>query len=200
MITTTESESSRFRNILISILAVWCLAAVITACEKELPIIEKASDFELINQDNERVRLSQFRGKVVVTGFIYVKCPKPDMCQWTTKNFRILQESLGEELGKKVMFLLITFDPESDVPEALKAYGELFKADFSNWNFLTESKEVIDKVCDDYGIIKERQEDGTFRHSMITFLIDQASNVRKMYIGNEWESEDVKKDIITLLD
>ncbi len=159
----------------------------------------KSYDFELVNQDNEKIRLSQFLDKVVVMSFIYVKCSMANMCPLTTKNFRKLQESLGDELGKKIVFLLITFDPESDTSGAFKKYGQLYGADFSNWNFLTESKETIDKVCDDYGIIRERQEDSTFRHSMITFLIDEDNNVRRMYIANKWKPEDIKGDIITLL-
>lgn len=185
---------------LVSILLFLCLAAFIISCEKQLPIIEKAPDFELVNQDNETVRLSQFSDKVVAMSFIYVKCPMANMCPLTTKNFRRLQEALGDELGKNVMLLLVTFDPESDVPGVLKKYGQLYGADFDNWNFLTGSKAVIDKVCDDYGIIREKQEGGIIRHSMITFLIDQKANTRKMYIGNGWDPEDVKRTIIKLID
>ena len=35
---------------------------------------------------------------------------------------------------------------------------------------------------------------------MIVFLVEQRENVRKMYIGNEWNYEDVETGIITLLD
>ncbi len=185
---------------LVSILVFWCLAVFMTSCEEELPAIGKAPDFELVNQDNETVRLSQLSDKAVVMSFIYIKCPMANMCPLTTKNFRRLQESLGDELGKKVMLLLVTFDPESDVPGALKKYGQLYGADFSNWSFLTGTKEVIDKVCDDYGIIREVQAGGVIRHSMMTFLIDKKANKRKIYIGNTWDPEDVKESLVTLID
>lgn len=124
-----------------------------------------------------------------------------NMCPLTTKQFKTLQESLGDEFNEKVMLLLITFDPEADVPEALKKYGELYGADFSNWNFLTGSQEAIDKVCNDYGIIvREREPGNVIPHSMMTFLIDQKGNTRKEYLGNNWEPESVKEIIVGLID
>jgi protein SCO1/2 len=189
---------------LIGLLAIFVIStAAFYACksgEKQFPVIDKASDFELVNQNNEEIRLNQFLGKVVVLSFIYIRCPMPKMCPLTTKNFRRLQESLEDELSKNVVLLLITFDPDSDTPGALKKYGEMYGADFSNWHFLTGTKQAIDKVCDDYGIIHERQENALIRHSVILYLVDQEQNVRKMYIGNKWKPEEIKKDIMTLID
>lgn len=114
------------------------------------------------------------------------------------KKFRSLQKLLGE-LNRETVLLLISFDPEFDVPGVLKKYGQLFEADFSNWHFITRDKQTVEKVCDDYNIIAEAQGNETYRHSMITFLIDRNNNVRKMYFANTWKSENVKEDIITLL-
>lgn len=198
----TELRSLRVRGAsLVSILVFGCLAILISSCKEQLPIIEKAPDFELINQDNKTVRLSDFSDRVVVISFMYIKCPMANMCPLTTKQFKMLQESLGDEFGEKVMLLLITFDPEADVPGALKKYGELYGADFSNWNFLTGSQEAIDKICDDYGIIvREREPGDVIPHSMMTFLIDQKGNTRKEYLGNNWEPESVKEHIARLID
>ena len=120
------------------------------------------------------------------------------MCPLIIKNFRRVQEFL-EEYNEDAVLLSITFDPEFDTPGMLKKYGQMYSADFDNWHFLTGSKQTIDKVCEDYGIIHERQEDGTIRHSVITYLVDQRNNIRKIYIANEWKPEDVRKDVITLI-
>lgn len=195
-------NGSRMRiGTLVSVLVFWCLAAFISSCEEQLPVIEKAHDFELTNQDNKTVRLSELSDRVVAMSFIYVKCPMANMCPLTTKKFKRLQEALGDEFRDKVMLLLVTFDPESDDPGSLKKYGELYGADFSNWNFLTGSKEAIGKVCNDYGIIiRERQPGNIIPHSMITFLIDQKGNTRKEYVGNNWDPESVKEQIVRLID
>ncbi len=195
---------------------------------KELPIIKKAPIFELINQDNEKVSLNQFPEKVKVLSFFYADCTAEDGCSITTNNFQRLQGLLGEELAKKTVLFLITVNPENDVPEILKEYGELLKVDFSNFHFLTGDKQAVKKVLDDYEIMAEKQEledegqisdagfltpvvalsginlihgDGSFdiRHTLLTLLIDQSNNVRQLYYSNFWEPVDIKKDIITLL-
>ncbi|MEE9501229.1 MAG: SCO family protein [Candidatus Aminicenantaceae bacterium] len=181
-----------------------CLFSVsFFACKsttEDYPVIKKASDFTLINQDNEQVSLNQFSDKIVFLSFIYIRCPSPKMCPLTTKNFQRIQESLEADLSDNVVFLIITFDPETDTPEALKRYGEMYGTDFHNWHFLTGDVPAIDKVCEDYGIIHERKEDGLIRHSVKALLIDQKNHVRKIYIGNQWTPEEIKEDIIKLLD
>ncbi|MDP7078578.1 MAG: SCO family protein [Candidatus Undinarchaeales archaeon] len=167
--------------------------------KKVLHIIKKAPDFELLNQDNETISSDQLLGKVKVMSFIYTSCEMPNMCPRTTKNFRRLQESLGEELGGRTVLILVSFDPERDTLGMLKKYGELYGADFSNWHFLGGDEEAIEKILDEYEIIAERQDDETFRHSMIALLIDRDNNVRKMYLMNKWEPEGIRKDIVTLL-
>jgi protein SCO1/2 len=163
-------------------------------------VIKEASEFTLTNQDNEQISLNQFEDKIVFLSFIYIRCPSPKMCPLTTKNFHRVQESLEDNLSTNVVFLIITFDPETDTPEALKKYGEMYGVEFYNWHFLTGDVSAIDKVCEDYGIIHERKEDGLIRHSVKAVLIDQKNDIRKIYIGNQWKPEDIKEDIIKLLD
>jgi len=191
------------KRISIVIIALMILAIGVVVVLKDanndnykLPVIEKAPFFELVNQNNQPVKLSDLSGKIKILTFIYVKCIMPKRCPLTTKNFRRIQESLLPELRDDTVIISITFDPESDTPEAMKRYGELYGADFTNWHFLTGSKKNIDKLCDDYQIIHDKQDDGiTFRHSLITFLIDKDNNIRKMYFANSWQPTDVIQDI-----
>ena len=189
--------------VITAVVAIICAAVILLvvrrpAGSEEYSVIRKAQDFELINQNNETIHFESFLDKVKVMTFFYVKCPMPNMCPLTILNFRRLQESL-EEYNKNTVLLSITFDPELDTPGMLNKYGQMYGADFDNWHFLTGSKQDIDKVCEDYGIIHERQEDGTIRHSVITYLVDQRNNIRKIYIANEWKPEDIREDVITLI-
>jgi len=167
----------------------------------ELPVLEAAPDFELVNQAGQSVRLSGFEDKVKVLCFMYVRCHIVTQCPLTTKNLKALQEMLNAGVRDRVRFLSLSFDPESDSPAALKKYGELYGADFGNWDFLTGDKTEVDRVCDTYQIIHEKQDDGSpvIRHSVITFLIDEENNVRRMYFANAWKPEDVVRDVLALL-
>ena len=199
------------RNKLISVLAVVlaataaCFAVIIypigTPSSADFPVIEHAPDFMLLNQEGENVSLGDLVGKIKVMTFIYVKCHMPKRCPLTAKNFRAMQELLAAEKDK-VQFVSITFDPESDTPGALKEYGKLYGADFSNWVFLTGTIDQIEKVCDEYQIIHERMrpDDPSFRHSVITILVDEKNDVRKMYFANAWSPEYLAGDVRTLIE
>ncbi|MBI2437529.1 MAG: SCO family protein, partial [Lentisphaerae bacterium] len=165
-----------------------------------LPIIQRAPDFELLNQENKDVRLSDLRGKVKLLSFFYVCCAAADQCPLTTKKLMAAQALLPEARKKDVVFLMITFDPALDTPGALKKYGELYGVPRTNWHFLTGSNEVIDRLCSEYQIIHEQQADRTIRHSLVTFLVDQDNNIRKMYFANTWTPEQLCADTGSLLE
>lgn len=194
---------------------------------EELEIIKKAPIFELINQDNEEISLNQFPEKVKLLSFFYTDCTEEDACSLTTISFQKVQGLLGEELGKKTVLFLISINPENDVPEVLREYGEIYGIDYSNLHFLTGDKLVVEKVLEDYEIFAEKLEDEgevsnaglltpviafsginlvhgdedlEIVHTLVTFLIDQDNNIRQLYYSNFWLPEDVKKDIITLID
>src|SRR5262245_2817471 len=96
-----------------------------------------APDFTLIDQDENPVQLSSLRGKVVLLDFIYASCPGP--CPLLSRKFSQLQKTLGERVGKEVMLLSITVDPQHDTPAVLKEYARRYQADTAGWKFLTGS-------------------------------------------------------------
>src|SRR5262249_10249164 len=73
-----------------------------------------APDFTLTDQDGNSVQLSSLRGKVVFLDFIYTSCPGP--CPLLSRKFSQFQKTLGERVGKEVVLLSITVDPQLDTP------------------------------------------------------------------------------------
>jgi protein SCO1/2 len=167
--------------------------------EEELPVIRKASDFTLINQDNESVTLSELQGKTVFMCFIYTRCEMPMMCPRTTQNFRTIQDILSENARKETSLITITFDPDYDTPEKLREYGEAHGANFTSWQFLTGDNESIGKVMGDYNVYYNKTENETYHHTMLAVLIDKDGYVRKEYFGFIWKAETVKADIIEVM-
>ncbi len=190
----------KIKNYILNAICVFILSmSWLSLCQAAENNLKPAPEFELINQENNTITLSDLAGSIKILTFIYTRCHMPNMCPLLTKNFREIQKSLGAD-NSKTVFLTITFDPESDTPEALKKYGQLYMADFTNWHFLTGDKTTITNVCDAYGIINDPQEkDIMIRHSMITFIIDQENHIQKMYIGNEWKPEEVYDYITSLI-
>ena len=48
---------------------------------------EDVPDFKLINQDNGQIHLAQYSGRPLLLTFIYTRCPLPDYCPRTSRNF-----------------------------------------------------------------------------------------------------------------
>lgn len=160
-----------------------------------LPVIEPAPPFELVDHEGRTVRLDDLRGRIKVLTFFYSACAMPEQCPRTTQQLRTAGEMLDTAAANDAVFLMVSFDPQRDTPGMLAKYAELYDATGSNWHFLTGSPAAVEAVCADYQIIQERQEDGTIRHSLIVFLIDAQNRIRRLYLANTWNPDDLVADI-----
>ena len=104
-------------------------------------------DFKLRNQDGRAIHLDQFRGKTLLLTFIYTRCPLPNFCPLVTHNFAIIDKQLAASpaLYAKTHLLCVSFDPEHDTPERLRAYGAQYigsdaKNAFAHWDFAVPSQ------------------------------------------------------------
>ena len=111
-----------------------------------------APDFELVDQFNNPVNMSQFKGKVVVITFVYTYCP--DVCPAVTYQMSKLSEELGDDYNESVVFLSVTVDPERDTPERLASFASSYDV---SWQFLTSTDDSpvgpMSSVWHDYGVV-----------------------------------------------
>jgi len=103
-------------------------------------------DFTLTDQLNRPVRLSDFQGKVVAVDFIYTRCPLPDVCPRLSANFARLQTRFRERIGRELVLLSITIDPQYDTPGELLKYAKIWNAEEQGWRFLTGADGEIEIV------------------------------------------------------
>lgn len=162
-----------------------------------LPDMGPAPGFMLVSQDGAKFGLASLRGKVVLVTFIYTWCP--DICSMLTDKMARLQNEFGEAFGKDVAFVSITFNPERDTIEVLKAYAEAFNADPAGWFFLTGKVKAIRKVAAQYGVITIPGPDGTIDHNLLTTLIDRRGNMRVQYSGSRFDPAEMHRDLLTLM-
>jgi protein SCO1/2 len=162
-----------------------------------LPDMGLAPDFMLNSQDGTEVGLASLRGKVVLVTFIYTWCP--DICPMLTDKMARVQDDLGASFGKDVAFVSITFDPERDTTEVLKAYAEAFDSDPSGWFFLTGEVEAVRQVATRYGVVTIPGDDGAIDHNLVTTLIDRRGTMRVQYSGYRFDPEELYQDLLALL-
>jgi protein SCO1 len=141
-------------------------------------------DFSLVDQKNNPVRLSEFRGKVVAITFIYTRCPLPDYCMRLSNNFARLQKRFNDRMGRDLVLLSITFDPDHDQPEVLMKYAESWKANAA-WHFLTGPLSTVKQVCGMFGM-NFWPDEGLLTHSLHTTLIDREGKLVANIEGNQF--------------
>jgi len=159
-------------------------------------------DFKLRNQDGRTIHLSQFRGQELLITFIYTRCPLPNFCPLVTRNFAAIDNQINADqaLRGKMHLLCVSFDPEHDTPERLKAYGEQYissdaKSEFAHWDFAVPEKPVLTEMAKYFNVGMSDASDGTITHTLSTTLIGRDGKVLKFYPGNEWTPQQVVADV-----
>jgi protein SCO1/2 len=159
-------------------------------------------DFELRNQDGKPIHLSQFRGKTLLVTFIYTRCPSPEFCPRVMHNFAALEKRMAANpaLYARTHLLSISFDPEHDTPERLRAYGATYmgsdaKNAFAHWELAVPQKPVLTEMAKFFDLGMTPNADSTITHTLSTTLIRPDGKVMRFYPGNEWTPEQVMADL-----
>lgn len=119
--------------------------------EGELADIELPEGLSLLNQRGERLDLRRdaIGERVVVVNFVYTNCTT--VCPVTSSIFSMLQQSLGERMGKDVALVTITVDPARDTPHRLLKFSQSFNPGAA-WNWLTGDKGEVDRALRAFGV------------------------------------------------
>jgi protein SCO1/2 len=165
-----------------------------------LAVIKTAPEFTLRDQNEKPVRLADYRGKVVVVGFIFTTCN--GACPATTHRMTKVQQECARrpELADRVQFLSVSLDPERDTPEALRGYMRLFEIkDGGNWSFLTGTSKEVASALGTWGMWARPAANGQLDHPSRVFLVDPGGKVREIYNLEFFRQPWVLEDIIALL-
>jgi protein SCO1/2 len=159
-------------------------------------------DFKLRNQDGRPIHLGQFHGKTLLVTFIYTRCPSPEFCPHVTRNFAALEKQLAANpaLYSKTHLLSVSFDPEHDTLERLRAYGASYigsgaKRAFAHWDFAVPEKPVLAEMAKFFDLGMTSEADSTITHTLSTTLIGPDGKVARFYPGNEWTPEQLLADV-----
>jgi protein SCO1 len=162
-----------------------------------LPEMGPAPAFALMSQDGKPVSLVGLRGKVVAVSFLYTACP--DICPLLTQKLVEVQDTLGENFGKKIAFVSITVDPEHDTPEVLKDYAAAWEAKTAGWSFLSGPPEAVRDVIRRYGVYAAKTAEGAIDHTLLTSIIDPRGVLRVQYLGMRFDPAEFRRDLLSLV-
>ena len=161
---------------------------------------QQVPDFQFTNQNDRRISLRQYRGKVLFVTFIYTRCPFPDYCPRVTAQFARLHQQLAADpsLSPRTHLLCISFDPAHDTPRVLRDYGfslvhsrqsELF----DGWEFAVPGAAALPQIAL-YFALDYKPQGGLLAHSLATAVIGPDGKIVNWYSGSDWHVSDLVKD------
>jgi len=179
------------RNKTIWLLAILILVITASGCTSGYQGTElsgEAPGFQLTDQNSSVVKLSDFRGKVVVLTFMDSKCQ--DTCPLTAAHFREAYKELDQNEAKQVVFLGVNVNVEVSAVSDVMATTRAWHLDeIPNWHFLTGNPDELEPVWKDYAVAAIHNPDGnSIMHTPGTFLIDPLGQQR-WYISTPFSVE-----------
>jgi protein SCO1/2 len=145
----------------------------------------RVPDFTLIDERRRRVSLSSLAGKVVLVNFVYTRCALPQFCLRMANHMAAVQKRFSSALGRDLVLLTVTFDPERDTPEVLASYAAERQANPAGWHFLTGSVPDVRRVCGLFGQ-EAFLDEGLMNHSLHTAVLDRAGTLVANIEGNQF--------------
>jgi protein SCO1/2 len=137
----------------------------------------QAPDFSLVSSSGHELKISQYRGKVVLLAFGFTSCT--EVCPTTLNTFAVARRKL-RSAAADVQVVYITVDPQRDVPARLAKYLGSFDPTFVGG---TGTEDQLAAVRKNYGISAEKKtigNDYTYAHSSFTYLIDRTGRIRAL--------------------
>lgn len=137
-------------------------------------------DFLLTAHNGRTIRLSDYRGKVLVLVFGFTHCP--DVCPTHLLTYAQAMAKLTPEEAKQVQLFFVSVDPARDRPELLAQYVPAFHPDFIGLTTADGSEEAAFAVMRQFRVSAAKQaprENGFYLvdHSTGTFLLDRQGRV-----------------------
>jgi protein SCO1/2 len=139
-----------------------------------------APDFTVRGSDGKELKLSQYRGKLVLLEFGYTSCV--DVCPVSLAMLADARKQLGAQAAQ-LQVIYVTVDPERDTPERMKNYLRAFDPTFVG---ATGTPQQMERVRRDYGItatkkmIEGSKTDYVVGHSSYLYFVDRKGSLRAL--------------------
>lgn len=144
------------------------------------------SERTFTDQDGKTVRLSDFRGKPLVIGFIYTSCTQscPVVIESLANAVAVGRDALGRD---SFNVAVIGFDAGRDTPDALRLFARRHGLDRPGWSFLSGDLIDVATLTDETGFTFFRSAKG-FDHLDQVTVIDKNGTVHSQVYGAAFET------------
>jgi protein SCO1/2 len=138
-----------------------------------------APDFTVRGSNGKELKLSQFRGKLVLLEFGYTSCV--DVCPVSLAMLAQARKQLGAQ-ADQMQVIYVTVDPERDTEERMRNYLGAFDPTFIG---ATGTPQQMARVRQEYGITAtkkpiEGSKDYIVGHSSYLYFVDRKGSLRAL--------------------
>ncbi len=159
---------------------------------------DRLPEYQFTNQFGKIFSTKDFKGQALAITFLFTRCPYPTFCPLMANNFSQVQQKLLAQPNAPTNWHLVTisFDPEYDTPEVLKAYAAAHHYDPKHWTFATGALIDITAIGEQFGLFFLRDETGGINHNLRTVVVDTAGRVQQVFIGNQWTPDELAAEMV----
>jgi len=148
---------------------------------KSLYTVMKVPDFQLTDQNGQKISNKDMLGKVYLVEFFYSRCPT--ICPVMNSNMKYIMTEINRpDFG----IVSISIDPTHDTPEVLKNHARMIGATSQNWHFVSGDRDYIGNLADQFNIYVGDKDDQSesLNHSGMIALVDKDGNLRCRFDEN----------------
>jgi protein SCO1/2 len=152
-------------------------------------------DAQFTDQNGRPRSVSDWRGQTIAVTFVYTRCPLPNFCPQMDRHFVAVQKALKDDpaLAARVHLVSVSFDPDYDTPEVLRAHAKKLGVDPTQWSYVTGSRESVDPFAAAFGvsIMRDDKPLQEIVHNLRTPVIDREGRLSEVLGGNEWTPQEL---------
>ena len=144
-----------------------------------MPDVNKAlSDVEFQSTESENIKLTKYKGKVILLFFGYTNCP--DICPTTLLDISRTLKELKDD-AEKVQAIFVSVDYKRDTPQFLNQYVNYFDKRILG---ISSDKKNIDKLNKylktKYALLDSNEENYLVEHSSNLYVIGEDLIVKRI--------------------
>lgn len=129
----------------------------------------------LADQDGDTFEFADGRGEPRLVSMFYTSCQV--VCPLIVETLKQTERALPEQDRRALGVLLVSIDPDTDTPAALKRVAEQRRLDTPRWRLARAEKPDVRRLAAVLGIQYKQLENREFSHSSALVLLDAQGRI-----------------------
>ena len=139
------------------------------------------------DQNGNSIMLHDLQGNNIVFSMFYTTCTS--ICPRIASEMLIFEKKLSAKQAKKIKFVLLSFDTETDDTAHLKKFEEKMKLTPS-FVLLTGQPDSVREIAAALGINYKKLDDGEFAHSSVFTLLSPDGEIIHQHVGLNMKADE----------